>query len=120
MELEENTYTKNLIKGLKWLPIHEKAMEIHEEFEKKNENDSFYYMGISDVLYYALCIFQKAINEHDGDVHELIRDIREDFISKQEANLRFMGGFGALESEFEDILEDIRDNKSGQWKRRGF
>ena len=112
-----NEYAKNLINGLKWIPIQEKAMEIQEDFEKRNKHDSAYRMGLSDVLYYALVLFHEDIINHDGDVHELIRSIREEFIISQEENLRFIGGFGKLDKEFKDDIEKMRMKKKyGEWK----
>lgn len=110
-------YSQNLIKGIKWLPIYDKALEIQEEFEKRNTHDLFYHMGISDVLYYALVLFHDDIINHDGDVHDLIKGIREEFISTQEDNIRFMSGFGKIESEFEDRIVKSRQNnlKQNEW-----
>lgn len=113
-----DNYSKNLINGLKWIPIQEKAMEIQEEFEKRNEHDSSYVMGLSDILYYALVLFHENIINHDGDVHDLIRDIRDEYIISQEKNVRFIGGFGVLEGKFKRNLEDMRSDKFGNWEGR--
>ena len=110
-------YAKNLINGLKWIPIQEKAMEIQEEFEKRNEHDELYEMGLSDILYYALVLFHDDIINHEGDVHELIRNIRDEFIISQEKNVRFIGGFGVLERRFKDDVGQMRMTKKyGEWK----
>ena len=115
----QDEYTNNLITGLKWLPIYEKAMEILEEFEKRNEHDVSYKMGISDVLYYALALFYDDIISHDGDSHDLIKNIREEFISTQEKNLRFLGEFGAMESQFRGMTDEMRNKKKfGNWNWR--
>lgn len=116
-KLQENGLN-NIVNGLKWIPIREKAMEVHEDFEKKNEHDLCYQMGISDVLYYALCIFQKAIEEHDGDVHDLIKDYRDDFLLIHDRNRKFMGEFGELEHRFKNNVDEIRNKKWG--KNNGF
>lgn len=108
-----------LIKGIRWLPIYEKALEIHEEFEKRNDHDLFYKMGLSDILYYALALFHDDIISHEGDVHDLIKNIREEFITSQEKNVRFMMEFGELEKKFEDNIEEMRmKRKYGEWKIR--
>ena len=104
-------YAKNLIRGLKWIPIQEKAMEIQEEFEKRNEHDELYEMGLSDILYYALVLFHDDIINHEGDVHELIKNIRDEFITSQEKNVRFIGGFGALDKKFKDDVGQMRMTK---------
>ena len=112
-------FSDNLIRGMKWLPIKEKAMEIIEEFEKRNEHDEFYKMGLSDVLYYALVLFYDEIISHDGNAHDLIKNIREEFISAQEKDMRFMMEFGALDNSFSRITDEIRQkNKYGNWKGR--
>lgn len=111
-------YAKNLIRGLKWIPIQEKAMEIHEDFEKRNDHDLTYKMGLSDILYYALALFHEEIINYDGDVHDLIKDIREEFLTAQEKNVRFFGGFGDLENTFKRNLDDMRTDKYGNWKGR--
>ena len=50
-----------ITKGMKWIPIEEKAMEILKEIERRNEHDIFYKMGLGDILYIALVLFYDEI-----------------------------------------------------------
>ena len=112
-------YTENVMKGLRWIPIYKKAMEIHEELEKRNKHDVYYKNSLGDILYYALVLFHDDIINHEGDVHELIIGIRDEYISNQEDNLRFMRIFGKMESEFEDKIFELRKNKNRMVQSNG-
>lgn len=105
-------YTENVMKGLRWIPIYKKAMEIIEELEKRNEFDSAYHNSLGDVLYYALVLFHDDIINHKGDVHDLIKGIREEYITDQENNLRFLRIFGKMECQTEEKTSELRQNKN--------
>ena len=106
-------YTENVMKGLRWIPIYHKAMEIHEELEKRNTTDMAYHNSLGDVLYLGLGMLQMMIDdEPKKSLDKLIGTFREEYISSQEANLRFMRVFGQMESESEDKIRKLRQNKN--------
>ena len=106
-------YTENVMKGIRWIPILNKAMKIHEELEKDNKHDVFYKNSLGDILYLGLGFLQMMMDdESPKSLEKLIGDIREEYISAQEDNLMFMRVFGKYESEFENKLKESRMNKN--------
>ena len=97
-------FNQNLIDGMKWLPIYKQALETHEEFERRNKKDLSYKMGLGEVIYCALVLFHDEIISYEGDSYDLIKSIRDEYISANESNMRFMAEFGALDKEFKSKI----------------
>lgn len=113
MILMNDEYTENVMKGIRWIPILNKAMKIHEELEKDNKHDIFYKNSLGDILYLGLGFLQMMIDDEPPEsMEKLINQIREEYISNQEDNLSFMRVFGKYESAFENKLEESRHNKN--------
>ena len=113
--MENDEYTSSIMKGIRWIPIHKKAREIHEELERRNQDDSFYKNSLGDVLYLGLGMLQLMIDDEPSEtLDKMIAECRDEYISAQEDNLRFMRQFGQMENEFETRLEESR--RMGNWK----
>ena len=108
----KDDYTENVMKGIRWIPILNKAMKIHEKLEKQNKHDVFYKNSLGDILYLGLGFLQIMIDDEPSEsMEKLIDNIREEYISAQEDNLIFMRIFGKYESEFQNKLKESRMNK---------
>ena len=106
------------MKGIRWIPIYKKAMEIHAELERTNQHDFYYKNSLGDILYLGLGFLQMMMDDEPPEsLTKLILEIREEYISSQEDNLQFMRVFGQMENDFEDRLEESRMmKKMGNWK----
>jgi len=97
------------MKGLRWIPIYKKALEIHDKLERQNNHDIFYKNSLGDILYLGLKSLDMLIEDEPPEsMEKLINTFREDYISNLEDNLQFMRVFGAYDIEFVDSIKKER------------
>lgn len=111
-----NQYNQKAKEGMRFIPIVLKAFKILQDIRKKEDKQRFYKMNIGDVLFTALDIFDKLLNDEegkflkrlqDGDMEDLlkIKDKSIDiYLSNYEDVLRMSIALSDMEKLFKEAI----------------